>query len=90
MAGIIAAHDLKNKSLKLPPENTAHGSLLKHITMNANPDTFQPMNINFGLFPNIENSQKNKKIDKKLKRKAISEKSISLISEWSKNLNKII
>ena len=48
------------------------------------------MNINFGLFPNIENSQKNKKIDKKLKRKAISEKSISLISEWSKNLKKII
>ena len=39
IAGIIAAYDLKNKNLKLPPENTAHGALLKHITMNANPDT---------------------------------------------------
>ena len=27
------------------------GSLLGHLTQNANPDTFQPMNVNFGLFP---------------------------------------
>ena len=74
----------------LPPCETALASLLSHVTKNANRETFQPMNINFGLFPNIENSQKNQKIDKKLKRKAISEKSISLISEWSKNLKKII
>ena len=61
IAGIIAAYDLKNKKLKLPPENTAHGALLKHITMNANPDTFQPMNINFGLMPDINLDLKNKK-----------------------------
>ena len=51
LAGITAAYDLKKNKLKLPPENTAHGALLRHITMNANPDTFQPMNINFGLIP---------------------------------------
>ena len=69
MAGIIAAYDLKNKKLKLPPENTAHGALLKHITMNANPDTFQPMNINFGLMPDINLDLKNKKHIKEEKRK---------------------
>jgi len=37
----------------LPPE-TALGSLLNHITGGANSDTFQPMNINFGLFPHLE------------------------------------
>ncbi len=35
----------------LPPETTAIGALLNHITGGANADTFQPMNINFGLFP---------------------------------------
>src|SRR3546814_15847548 len=35
----------------LPPRTTALGALLAHITGEADPETFQPMNINFGLFP---------------------------------------
>ncbi len=53
ISGMVAAHDFKKTDFKLPPDNTAHGALLKHITMNANPKTFQPMNINFGLMPDI-------------------------------------
>jgi methylenetetrahydrofolate--tRNA-(uracil-5-)-methyltransferase len=34
-----------------PPRETALGALLAHITGEANPETFQPMNVNFGLFP---------------------------------------
>ena len=37
------------------PKETALRSLLNHITGGANENTFQPMNINFGLFPPIEN-----------------------------------
>ena len=35
----------------LPPAETAHGALLGHITGGAEAETFQPMNVNFGLFP---------------------------------------
>ena len=88
MAGIIAAYDLKNKKLKLPPENTAHGALLKHITMNANPDTFQPMNINFGLMPDINLDLKNKKhIKGREKKKIQSNTAINSFKEWIKKIN---
>ena len=83
MAGIVAAHDFKNKKLKLPPENSAHGALLKHITMNANPDTFQPMNINFGLMPNSNLDLNNKKHIKGREKKRIqSNTAISSFKEW--------
>ena len=88
MAGIIAAHDLKNKKLKLPPENTAHGALLKHITMYANPDTFQPMNINFGLMPDINLDLKNKKYIKGREKKKIqSNTAINSFKDWIKKVN---
>jgi methylenetetrahydrofolate--tRNA-(uracil-5-)-methyltransferase len=35
-----------------PPPNTAHGALLRHL-IDADPTAFQPMNVNFGLFPAI-------------------------------------
>lgn len=38
-----------------PPLTTALGALLNHITTGANAETFQPMNVNFGLFPPLEN-----------------------------------
>ena len=88
MAGIVAAYDLKNKKLKLPPENTAHGALLKHITMNANPDTFQPMNINFGLMPDINLDLKNKKhIKGREKKKIQSNTAINSFKDWIKKVN---
>ena len=88
MAGIVAAYDLKNKKLKLPPENTAHGALLKHITMYANPDTFQPMNINFGLMPDINLDLKNKKhIKGREKKKIQSNTAINSFKEWIKRIN---
>ncbi len=54
LAGIMTACSVNNMPHpELPPE-TALGSLLNHITGGANSDTFQPMNINFGLFPHLE------------------------------------
>ncbi len=88
MAGIVAAYDLKNKKLILPPENTAHGALLKHITMYANPDTFQPMNINFGLMPDINLDLKNKKhIKGREKKKIQSNTAINSFKDWIKKVN---
>ena len=88
LAGIIAAYDLKNYKLKLPPENTAHGALLRHITMNANPDTFQPMNINFGLMPDINLDFKKKKhIKGREKKKIQSNTAINSFKDWINKVN---
>ena len=57
MAGRFAAAERLGEPLALPPPTTAHGALLGHITgghietIDAGPRSFQPMNINFGLFP---------------------------------------
>ena len=50
LAGINAARLLKGMELVVPPETTAHGALMNYITT-SDPRHFQPMNINFGLFP---------------------------------------
>lgn len=54
MAGRFAAAERRGKILPLPPATTAMGALLNHITTGANAETFQPMNVNFGLFPPVE------------------------------------
>lgn len=54
MAGIMTASEVTSAAWTPPPVDTAHGALLAHITGGANADTFQPMNVNFGLFPPID------------------------------------
>ena len=55
LAGRFAAEERLGSSLSpLPPPTTALGAMLAHITVGANVETFQPMNVNFGLFPPLE------------------------------------
>jgi methylenetetrahydrofolate--tRNA-(uracil-5-)-methyltransferase len=62
MAGRFAAAERLAKPLRPPPPTTAHGALLGHITgghietIDAGPRSYQPMNINFGLFPPLAQS----------------------------------
>lgn len=51
LAGRMAAAERLGGHLDAPPATTALGALLAHITGGADPDSFQPMNVNFGLFP---------------------------------------
>jgi methylenetetrahydrofolate--tRNA-(uracil-5-)-methyltransferase len=57
LAARFAAAQRQGEELPPPPQTTAHGALLAHITgghvetIDAGPRSFQPMNINFGLFP---------------------------------------
>ncbi len=53
LAGRFAAAARKNETIASPPRTTAMGALLAHITGDATAETFQPMNVNFGLFPPI-------------------------------------
>ncbi|MEI8145046.1 MAG: methylenetetrahydrofolate--tRNA-(uracil(54)-C(5))-methyltransferase (FADH(2)-oxidizing) TrmFO, partial [Alphaproteobacteria bacterium] len=60
LAGRFAAAERLGRAPDLPPLTTAHGALLGHITgghletVEAGPRSFQPMNVNFGLFPPLE------------------------------------
>lgn len=51
IAGRLAAAQALGQSFETPPLTTALGALLNHVTGGADSETFQPMNINFGLFP---------------------------------------
>ncbi len=58
LAGRFAAAELHGQSPAPPPATTAMGALLGHITGGAEAETFQPMNVNFGLFPPLETQGK--------------------------------
>jgi methylenetetrahydrofolate--tRNA-(uracil-5-)-methyltransferase len=63
MAGRFAAAELLGEELAPPPPETAFGALLGHITGGASAESYQPMNVNFGLFPPV--AGKSKKADRK-------------------------
>ncbi len=63
LAGRFAAAEVKGRTMEPPPRETALGALLSHITGEAQAETYQPMNVNFGLFPPIPG--KTKKADRK-------------------------
>jgi len=54
LAGLFAAAGRRGEQLAPPPPTTALGALLAHITRGADAATFQPMNVNFGLFPPLD------------------------------------
>lgn len=74
LVGRITAGELLSTPITLPPITTAMGALANHVTTGADAKTFQPMNVNFGLFPpppmpepTAEDLQKNRKPKRKLK-----------------------
>ncbi|MCK4861268.1 MAG: methylenetetrahydrofolate--tRNA-(uracil(54)-C(5))-methyltransferase (FADH(2)-oxidizing) TrmFO, partial [Rhodobacteraceae bacterium] len=54
LAGRMAASERLGKTMTAPPNTTAMGALISHITGGAAAKTFQPMNVNFGLFPLVD------------------------------------
>jgi len=77
LAGRFAAAELMGSELAPPPPTTALGALLSHITGGAEADSYQPMNVNFGLFPPLDG--KAKKAERKL---ALTGRARQSLSEW--------
>ena len=95
LAGRLAAAERNDAPLALPPATTALGALVNHITgghvttIDAGPPSFQPMNVNFGLFPPIETAVKSadgkrlRGTDKARARKqALSERAGRDMDQW--------
>ena len=77
MAGRFAAAEARGERLDPPPAETAHGALLAHITGGANAATFQPMNVNFGLFPPLpEGAPKNER------KPAMARRALERLAGW--------
>jgi methylenetetrahydrofolate--tRNA-(uracil-5-)-methyltransferase len=83
IAGINAERLAKGKPLVIPPKETAIGALINYL-QTANPKYFQPMNINWGLFPPLE-----EKIPKKLRYFKLAERALKALQNWIKE-NSII
>ncbi len=77
LAGRFAAAERLGTALSAPPKTTAMGALLGHITGGADAATFQPMNVNFGLFPPIEGTLRGKE-----RKQALSARALSDFDHW--------
>ena len=80
LAGRMAAAELQGKSLPAPPPETAMGALITHITGGADAKTFQPMNVNFGLFPPID--AKGGRRGRKDRYKAYTDRAKEAFEQW--------
>jgi methylenetetrahydrofolate--tRNA-(uracil-5-)-methyltransferase len=78
LAGIFAASQLRGDTIPFPPAETALGSLLGHLSA-ADGINFQPMNINYGLFPPLELKRKMKRADRRL---AMAERALAALPQW--------
>ena len=77
LAARFAAAEMRGEVLPPPPAETALGAVLAHITGDANAETFQPMNINFGLIPPIPGRVK--RADRK---KACTDRARAALAHW--------
>lgn len=82
LAGRFAAAQVLGRTLPLPPQTTALGALLHHVTGDAEVETFQPMNINFGLLPMPEG-----KVHKKSRKAYYCERAKQDLATWLESLN---
>ncbi|WP_417815138.1 methylenetetrahydrofolate--tRNA-(uracil(54)-C(5))-methyltransferase (FADH(2)-oxidizing) TrmFO [Thalassospira alkalitolerans] len=84
MVGRFTAAQKQEKTIPAPPIATAMGALLNHITGGADESTFQPMNVNFGLFPELELTKRVKGRDRK---KLYTDRAIPLFDDWLSTIN---
>ena len=80
LAGRMAAAEILGRDLPPPPPETATGALITHITGGAEAKTFQPMNVNFGLFPPID--AKGGRRGRKDRYKAYTDRAKDAFTEW--------
>ncbi len=83
LAGRFAAAERHGRVPSLPPATTAFGAILRHITGGAMAATFQPMNVNFGLFPPVGGSDgKGRPLRGRERKKAISARALGDFDRW--------
>ena len=85
IAGRFAAAERIGSLFNPPPITTALGAILNHITVGADAETFQPMNVNFGLFPPLEGTQAGRPLKGRDRKAALSKRAIADLIAWQNN-----
>ncbi len=80
LAGRMAIAQARGEALTVPPNTTAMGALITHITGGADAKTFQPMNVNFGLFPEVD--AKKGRRNRKVRYKAYTDRGKADFTAW--------
>ncbi|HWK41480.1 MAG TPA: methylenetetrahydrofolate--tRNA-(uracil(54)-C(5))-methyltransferase (FADH(2)-oxidizing) TrmFO [Croceibacterium sp.] len=83
LAGMMAATELAGHDWAPPPRTSAMGALLAHITGDAEAESYQPMNINFGLFPPLPD------VKKKQRKEAYTERAKADFGDWLTKLERV-
>ncbi|OWJ80455.1 methylenetetrahydrofolate--tRNA-(uracil(54)-C(5))-methyltransferase (FADH(2)-oxidizing) TrmFO [Haematobacter genomosp. 1] len=87
VAGRLAAAELLGRNVSPPPRETAMGALIAHITGDAEAATFQPMNVNFGLFPPIDANGGRR--GRKDRYKAYTDRAKEAFSHWLQDASSV-
>jgi methylenetetrahydrofolate--tRNA-(uracil-5-)-methyltransferase len=83
MAGRFAAAEALSRHTSAPPPTTAMGAILGHITGGSIAETFQPMNVNFGLFPPLEGTdERGKRLRGRARKQAMSKRALNDFDAW--------
>jgi methylenetetrahydrofolate--tRNA-(uracil-5-)-methyltransferase len=96
LAGRFAAAERLGEAISPPPPTTAHGALLDYVTgghvetIDAGPRSFQPMNVNFGLFPPLTSTPTRDEEGKRLrgsaktiaKKRALTARALADLDRW--------
>jgi len=89
LTGRFAAAERQGVRPSLPPTTTAMGAILGHITGGADAETFQPMNVNFGLFPPVDaTDEKGKRLRGRKRKQAMSNRALKDFDAWLKQVPK--
>ena len=89
LAGRFAAAEQQGNDLPPPPATTALGALLNYIVGGATTDNFQPMNVNFGLFPPMETSVKGGRRGRRERRAAFSQRALTNLESWRQSTEQV-
>lgn len=84
--GLLAGLFTAISQMPLPPRETALGAMLAHITSQATDELFQPMNINFGLFPPVQTHDGKRKIKGADKKRLYTDRAKASLKDWLKNI----
>jgi methylenetetrahydrofolate--tRNA-(uracil-5-)-methyltransferase len=94
LAGIQAGRSAKGLAPITTPAETAHGALINHL-MHGNPDDFQPMNVNFGLFPPLSANAactedgKRRKLKRRERREWMANRALEVLEGFRKEVDAV-
>jgi methylenetetrahydrofolate--tRNA-(uracil-5-)-methyltransferase len=78
LAGLMTAAQIAGRPWSAPPSETALGALLSHITVGADAQSYQPMNVNFGLFPPLDEH-----VRKKDRKQGYTDRARNALAGWA-------